>query len=173
MYDVALSLGSNSGDRFFYMRKMEEALQSVLLPPIKMSTLFKTGPVDVFNEQPWYLNRIIKGKYTTKAVDLFQQCLDIELQLGRVNKGMHTERTADIDILLFGNQNINTATLIVPHPAILRRRFCMVGLYQIMPDALVTATGKTISECFAAMGEEIRKQWMETVYSVEEQGSDE
>jgi 2-amino-4-hydroxy-6-hydroxymethyldihydropteridine diphosphokinase len=169
MHEVALSLGTNNGNRFFYMRKMVEAIYTILRPPITMSDLYETEPVEVTTEQQWYFNRIIKGYYSHSVNDLLSQCCTIEQKLGRSNKGMRAERTADIDILLFDNENVNTAVLTVPHPAILRRRFCIMGLFQIMPSALIVTVGKTVGECFNAMNDDIKNQRMKTVHSIGEE----
>jgi 2-amino-4-hydroxy-6-hydroxymethyldihydropteridine diphosphokinase len=158
MVDVALCIGSNSGDRRWYIYRMEVMLQEILLPPIVISALMETEPIGVVDEQPWYLNRIIGGRYGGNAFGLLAACTTIERELGRKNKGTGRERTADIDILLFGKEAITTAELTIPHPAIFTRRFCLEGLYQIMPDAAIGTTDGTVREHYAAMTPQVRKQ---------------
>lgn len=158
MVHVALCIGSNSGDRRWYIDRMEGMLQGILLPPIVMSALMETEPIGVVDEQPWYLNRIIGGQYDGDACGLLAGCMTIERELGRKEKGTGRERTADIDILLFGRETITTAELTIPHPAIYSRRFCLEGLFQIMPDAAIGNTAGTVREQYAAMTRQVRKQ---------------
>lgn len=160
MVEVALSLGTNSGDRLSRMRAMELLLAEVLHPPITASTLVETEPVAVATEQPWFLNRIVRGYYLSTPERLLDECNRIERELGRTGKGMRTQRTADIDILLFGEQTVATRVLVIPHPAILERRFCMEGLCEIMPDALIATVNATVAACCAAMPMAVRLQRM-------------
>ncbi|MBN1575445.1 MAG: 2-amino-4-hydroxy-6-hydroxymethyldihydropteridine diphosphokinase [Chitinispirillaceae bacterium] len=158
MVNVAICIGSNSGDRRWYINRMEEMLKEVLFPPVIMSALMETEPVGVFDEQPWYLNRVIGGCYDRSAFKLLSACAAIERSLGRTEKGMVRARTADIDILLFGNETIAAEELTIPHPAILLRRFCLEGLSQIMPDAVIGTAAGTVGQQYAAMTQQIRSQ---------------
>lgn len=158
MHEIALSLGTNSGDRFYYMRAMEDALKPLLHAPIRKSALFETEPVDVDHEQVWFLNRIVCGGYCGSAEALLEHCSAIELSLGRTNKGLRTARTADIDILLFGNECISSPELTIPHYAILERRFCLEGLYQTLPEVEITPTGKTVAFYYKTMKNHVKQQ---------------
>jgi 2-amino-4-hydroxy-6-hydroxymethyldihydropteridine diphosphokinase len=110
MVDVALSLGSNSGDRRFYMRRMEEDGRTDF-----SGRYFRVGAhgdraARGHGDQPWYLNRIVRGGFGGSARELLEECKAIERSLGRTNKGMRMERTADVDILLFGQCEIADLT---------------------------------------------------------------
>lgn len=153
---VVLSVGSNLGDQFFYIRQMDDAL-SMLLGPILRSDLMKTEPVGVKN-QSWFLNRIISGKFEGTAEQLLCCTRQIEKRLGRNNKNQMAARTADIDILLFGEEIINTAELKVPHPQILFRRFCLEGMNQIVQDWIIPGTAMTVSQHYKMMSAKVRAQ---------------
>ena len=140
---------------------MEQELRLLIGPEMKTSMLMETAPVEVAAGQPWYLNRIVGGFYTGSAGRLLEACCSIERRLGRTGKGMRTDRTADIDILLFGGRSLSTDTLIIPHPGILRRRFCLEGLLQIMPDAMIAGT--TVREHHACMPPSVKSQRMRFV----------
>jgi len=158
MVDVALSLGSNSGDRRFYMRRMEEMGGQIFQGAIFVSALMETEPLEVSGDQPWYLNRIVRGGFGGSARELLEECKAIERSLGRTNKGMRMERTADVDILLFGQCEIADSDLTIPHPAIYSRRFCLEGLNQVMPDAPIGASNMTVGMLFADMPPEMGVQ---------------
>jgi 2-amino-4-hydroxy-6-hydroxymethyldihydropteridine diphosphokinase len=168
MESVVLSLGSNLGDQCIYISQMEEALFSILKGILRKSDLLRTEPVGV-EHQPWFINRIISGGFEGTAQQLLECTKEIEKKLGRDNKMRMAPRTADIDILLFGGQIINTAELVIPHPQMLLRRFCLEGMYQIVPDWLIPGTGMSVSEHYKQMGPQIRAQ---KIFHFHEKGSD-
>ncbi len=168
MESVVLSLGSNLGDQCIYISQMEEALFSILKGILRKSDLLRTEPVGV-EHQPWFINRIISGGFEGTAQQLLECTKEIEKKLGRDNKMRMAPRTADIDILLFGGQIISTAELVIPHPQMLLRRFCLEGMNQIVPDWLIPGTGMSVSEHYKQMGPQIRAQ---KIFHFHEKGSD-
>ncbi len=145
MEDVVLSLGTNSGDRVLNMRCMEVELLNILDPPIRFSSLMETAHVGE-GERPAYYNRLVRGRYAGTPRDLLCRCQAIEMKLGRRREGRFAPRTADIDILLYGNENIAEEDLCIPHPRLLDRRFCIVGLAEIAGDLTLPDFSETISE---------------------------
>jgi 2-amino-4-hydroxy-6-hydroxymethyldihydropteridine diphosphokinase len=138
---VALSLGSNLGDRRNYIDAMAASLRKILTG-IRASRLMETEPVGVGEGHGAYLNKVVAGTYRGSAFELLEECLSIEARLGRVRVGCRSPRTADIDILLFGAETICAPPrLIVPHPELLNRRFCIEGLMDIDPAILVPCLG--------------------------------
>jgi 2-amino-4-hydroxy-6-hydroxymethyldihydropteridine diphosphokinase len=158
MTTVALCLGSNLGDRQNYLSQMELELQDILNGSIIKSRIMETEPVDVNRPQEWYLNRIIKADYKGSPSDLLTQTQLIEKRLGRIDKNNRLPRTSDIDILLFGNMIIKTDVLSIPHPAILSRRFCLEGLFEIMPEHRVGIDNDTVRDLYSSMSAEMRAQ---------------
>jgi 2-amino-4-hydroxy-6-hydroxymethyldihydropteridine diphosphokinase len=134
MTDVVLSLGTNLGDRAQYMRRMEEGLRAILSAPVAVSRLMETEPLGMARGQQWFYNRLMRGLYHGSPHQLLDACRDIEKRLGRERPVKNASRTADIDILLFGKIQLNDARLIVPHPRITDRRFCIEGLLETAPD---------------------------------------
>jgi 2-amino-4-hydroxy-6-hydroxymethyldihydropteridine diphosphokinase len=138
---VALSLGSNIGDRRFYIDAMEAELRKILVD-VRVSRLMETAPVGVGAGHGKYLNRVVVGRYGGDAFGLLGECLAIESRLGRERVGHKAPRTADVDILLFGEESINAPPeLVVPHPELLNRRFCLDGLTDIDPSIMVPVSG--------------------------------
>jgi 2-amino-4-hydroxy-6-hydroxymethyldihydropteridine diphosphokinase len=167
MVDVILCLGANLGDRASFMRKMENEVARILLPPITSSRLMETEPLGVTAGQEWYYNRLLQGWYAGSPLELLDSCQVIEKRLGREQQGKNAPRTADIDILLFGEVLINEVRLIIPHPRIGERRFCIEGLVEIAPDRIVPGSGISASELKRSMRPEVRQQevrYLETGY---------
>ncbi len=155
---VALSLGSNLGDRARNIGTMECLLKKVILEPVKRSSLMETEPLGVAEKQPWYYNRIITGYYEGSALTLLENLEGLERVLGREHKGLLRPRTADLDLLLFGDAEVKTERLTIPHRGILQRRFVLEGLNQIDPDRVLPLTGKTVKWFFEHMDEEVKTQ---------------
>lgn len=164
---AVLSLGSNKGDRFSYIRQMVSELSN-LLSKLKKSDLMETEPVGVENQQ-WFLNLIICGNFEGEAMELLRSSQYIERKLGRDKKKLMQPRTADIDILLFGEEIIKTSELVIPHPQIFSRRFCLEGMYQTVADRLIPGTGKSVAQQYLSMSSQLRAQ---KIRFINEKGSD-
>jgi 2-amino-4-hydroxy-6-hydroxymethyldihydropteridine diphosphokinase len=158
MHKVILSLGSNLGNKKYYIKAMENKIKKILGDPFYSSRLMKTEPLETSGNQPWFYNKIISGTYNGSPHELLNVCLKIEKQLGRTNKSNKLPRTADIDILFFGDIIIYEKDLIIPHPQILKRRFCIEGLYEIEPNFKIPGTNQTIFNFYKNMQNDIRKQ---------------
>lgn len=158
MVQVVLSLGTNLGDRRKNIEDMVTALKETLQPPVKMSPLMETEPVDVPDEQEWYYNLIVSGAFDGTARSLLEECREIEKRLGRDNKNTLQARSADIDILLVNDRIIEEGDFTVPHPQILRRRFCIEGIQSIEPGRVHPTEKRTFRELFESMDEQMLKQ---------------
>ena len=81
-----------------------------------------------------YLNSVISLETSLDAKRLFELTRQIEIDLGRVRSGRWTARTVDLDILLFGDQVIETDHLTIPHPRMSFRRFVLQGAVEVAPE---------------------------------------
>ncbi len=160
---AALSLGSNLGDRLFYISSMERALCAVFADgSVRSSPVMETSPVgDSCVDQPEYLNKIVVGYYGGGVYGLLGACLSIETALGRTRPFHKAPRTADVDILLFGDAEISVPPkLVVPHPGLRSRRFCLEGLMAVDPSIAVPVLGRmlTVGELYKNMGTDVAAQ---------------
>jgi len=136
-----LSLGSNLGDRLGYLRSAVGALGRG--PSIKVrgvSRVYETTPVEVEGEQPDYLNCVVEVRCGLSAVELLRYGQGVEAGLGRERKGEKAPRTVDVDLLLFGDEVIETPDLGVPHRGV-GRAFNLVGLADLDPDLYIPGRG--------------------------------
>jgi 2-amino-4-hydroxy-6-hydroxymethyldihydropteridine diphosphokinase len=155
---VFLSLGTNCGDRLNYIKRMEQMLELILEPPVKKSRIMETEPVDVAEKQQWYLNRIIGAYYSKSPSGLLKATQEIETALGRAEKGTMKSRTADIDILLFGNDICNSDILTIPHRGILTRRFNLEGLNDIDSSIVIPGIQKSVKTILESNINELQLQ---------------
>jgi 2-amino-4-hydroxy-6-hydroxymethyldihydropteridine diphosphokinase len=131
---VFLSLGSNVGDREQNLRQAIAALPAAGVAIRKVSSFYETEPVD-FLDQPWFLNCVVQGTTTVPPVELLHTLREMERRMGSKKLIARGPRLIDLDILLYGQQTIDTPELQVPHPRMLTRRFVLEPLAEIAPEA--------------------------------------
>jgi len=141
---VYLSLGSNIGDRAANLQSAIEEL-SRFGKVAAVSSFYETEPVE-FTKQPWFLNCAVSLDTEKTPGQLLRVLLEIERTMGRLRTQQKGPRKIDIDILLFGDSSVNTATLTIPHPAMHERRFVLEPLAEIAPDARHPLLNKTVRE---------------------------
>ena len=127
---VYLSLGSNVGDREGNLRAAIVALGDASVRVTRVSSFYETEPVD-FLEQAWFLNCAVEGKTEVSARELLRALRGIELRMGSKKLVAKGPRLIDMDILLYGQETIETPELQVPHPRMHLRRFVLVPLAEI------------------------------------------
>ncbi len=136
-----LSLGSNLGDRLGYLRMATDALgRGPLLTVHAISRVYETAPVEVDEEQPYYLNCVAEVRYDAAAIELLRFCQGIEAALGRERKGEKAPRAIDIDLLLFGGEIMEGQHLVLPHPGTLRA-FNLKALADLAPAMYIPGHG--------------------------------
>lgn len=150
MPDLAyLSLGSNVGDREKNLREAIQRLKA-LGRVLSVSCFYETEPVE-FTEQPWFVNCAVAHETSQSASQLMSSVLEIEREMGRQRVQQKGPRLIDIDILLFGDEIVNTPDLTIPHPAMAERRFVLEPLAEIADQARHPVLKKTIRELLHAL----------------------
>lgn len=160
---VVLGLGSNLGDRDAALRA---ALQS-LAPAYQieqLSSVYETAPQLVV-DQPVYHNLVCAGRARLSPHDLLRFLKTLEQQLGRRPSYRYGPREIDLDILLYGDQIINTPDLTIPHPRMAERAFVLVPLAEILPDLLHPMLGQPIRALAAGVGDQYVQRQMRLVLS--------
>lgn len=152
-----LSMGSNVGDREVRLREAQARLAAAGRV-VAVSSLYETEPVE-FTEQPWFLNCAVALETEKTAPELMAAILKIEQEMGRRRVQKKGPRLIDIDILLFGNEIVDSAELRIPHPAMHQRRFVLEPLAEIGPHVLHPVLKRTIRELGDALpvGQVVRR----------------
>jgi len=140
---IYLGLGSNLGDRQANLDRALEFL-SQRLRMGKVSSIYDTEPLGESN-QPRFLNLVCQAFTRLEPPALLALAKGIERKLGRVGKS-GAPRTIDIDILLYGDQVVETPELTIPHPKMTERAFVLIPLDEIASDIVHPVAGKTIQE---------------------------
>ena len=141
-----IGLGSNLGNR---QEHLQDALSRLgKLPTIEVaqvSSLYETDPIGV-TDQPEFLNAVAEIRTSLTALELLDVLLNLENTLGRVRTIRWGPRVIDLDLLLYGQQQIDLPTLTVPHPRLHERAFVLVPLVEIAPQVVLPGQGKTVRE---------------------------
>ncbi len=131
-----LGIGSNVGDRVAFCRASVAALAAH--PDIEIdatSSLYETSPIGG-PPQRSFVNMVVRIRTPLDARGLLGAVKTIEHQLGREPNEMRWgPRVADLDILTFDDEKLVEPDLEIPHPRLTERRFVLVPLLEIDPDA--------------------------------------
>ncbi len=135
-----IALGANLGNA---VQTIRDAIQAIhILPHVqvtKQSSLYQTAAMESLPgapKSPDYINAVIEINCQLPAQWLLEQLQKIEQSADRQRPYKNAPRTLDLDILLFGDEKINTATLTVPHPRMWQRAFVLVPLAEIAPGLI-------------------------------------
>ena len=142
-----LSLGSNQEDK---LKNLQEAIYLIaekIGPILKISAIYKTPAIGFKGDV--FFNMCIKISTYLPPDVLIKKILEIENSLGRVrlNSDEYSNRTIDIDILLFDDEIIFSHELTVPHPRMLERKFVLIPLKEIASEVIHPVTKIHINKC--------------------------
>ena len=142
MTHVYIGLGSNLDNPAAQISKAISRLENLPATDfIKCSTYYQSKPVGPQN-QPDYVNAVAMLDTDLEALNLLDHLHAIEDQQGRVRgRERWGPRILDLDLLLYGDEQINKNRLIVPHPEMHKRDFVLYPLSEIAPDLEIPGLG--------------------------------
>ncbi len=133
MTSAYIALGSNLGDRVALLRGALAALQrDGAVRVVAESAVYETAPVGG-PKQPDYLNMVVAVSTELTAEVLLERCLAVEAEHGRVRRERWGARTLDLDLLAYGEVQLESERLTLPHPRMAERAFVLVPLAEIAP----------------------------------------
>ncbi len=132
-----VALGANLGDREATIRRAAE-----LIGASRLSVIRETEPWG-YEDQPRFLNAVAEVETDEGARGLLERLLSVERELGRTRGGpRYGPRTIDLDLLLYGDEEIDEPGLQIPHPRMHERRFVLEPLHDLEPDLSVPGRGR-------------------------------
>ena len=133
---VYLSLGTNLGNRAQHLIEAKSAIRQSIGKILAESSIHETEAVG-FVGNPFY-NQVIKVETVLSPEVLLLKTQEIEKKMGRTQKTVtqnempiYTNRTIDVDILLYDDFQIDTEKLTIPHPRMREREFVMKPLAEV------------------------------------------
>lgn len=156
MNKAYLSLGTNIGDREFYLRQACKILkENSKINILKISKVYETKAWG-YTEQEDFLNICVEIETTVSPVELLEVCHFIEEKLHRVRTIRWGPRTIDVDILFFNNIISKDENLTLPHPRIKERAFVLIPLMDLNKE--LNIDNKSISYYFSKLSKAERNE---------------
>jgi len=140
MVKAYIGLGSNLDEP---LQQIQGALGELAQLPqsqlLKHSSLYETEPMGPADQsdylQPGYINAVAEVETELDPVELLDQLQSIENSHQRVRGEIQWgPRTLDLDLLLYGDETVETERLTVPHPGITERNFVLIPMVEISPE---------------------------------------
>lgn len=152
-----IGIGSNLNNPLLQCKESIDKLSCVSgITVERISSFYKTEPVishastgeqqNELEKQNWFINAVAEIRTTLLPGELLKVLQDIEKMMGRVRTYAGAPRIIDLDLLLYGQEVIGEADLIVPHPEMHKRLFvleplCEIASYLIHPSFGVSMRG--------------------------------
>ena len=137
---TVIALGSNLGNRELNIDSAVAELAKII-EITHLSTNHETEPVGG-PEQPKYLNAIAIAETDLDPKQLLMAMLEIENKLGRKREIHWGPRTMDLDLIIYGDEVINSELLVLPHPRAHERKFVLEPWLEVDPTAEIPGNGQ-------------------------------
>jgi 2-amino-4-hydroxy-6-hydroxymethyldihydropteridine diphosphokinase len=144
-----VALGSNLGDSEDILNAVIAKLQGMAEGPLLRSSFWRTKPADCPPGSPDFLNAVVvfKPRQGETAAGLLQKLQALEREFGRKPKTVLNEpRPLDLDLIAFGTERLESASLTLPHPRAAQRLFVLGPLAEIAPNLRLPGTTQTARE---------------------------
>ncbi len=145
LHHVYLLVGGNIGNRQANIDKAKELIVKKIGAIQKASSLYETAAWGM-EDQPDFLNQALLVNTHLAPLNLLDELLAIEREMGRIRNEKFGPRIVDIDILLYNNRIIDHHDLIIPHPRMAQRRFVLEPLAEIAANMKHPLNSYTIGE---------------------------
>ena len=151
----ALSLGGNIGDVEKRFDMVEKTLADAGVTELRRSCVYVTAPVGCVPGTPDFKNQALTGECKNSPEELFALLQSLERLSGR--PAVHSSResrTLDCDLILWGDEVVDTPLLTVPHPRARQRQFVLEPLNEIAPE-MMFPDGTTVAQAWALLQKDL------------------
>lgn len=135
-----IGIGGNLGDA---RATVEQAIARLATLPrtqlLKASSLYRTAPVDSSGDD--YVNAVAQLATSLAPMDLLRALQQVELDHGRERPYRNAPRTLDLDVLLYGDVQLDGEELLIPHPRMMQRAFVLAPLLELDPAIVIPGIG--------------------------------
>lgn len=149
---AGIALGSNLGDRPARLRGALAAIRAFAGPPVLVSRVYETAPVDCPPGSPSFLNAAVEIEYNDGPRELFRRLQEIE----RLNERpelheRNSPRTVDLDLLYLDDMELALPNLTLPHPRLQERLFVLAPLADIAPARILPGFDQSIASLLTTL----------------------
>ncbi|MCA9740092.1 MAG: 2-amino-4-hydroxy-6-hydroxymethyldihydropteridine diphosphokinase [Deferribacteres bacterium] len=138
------SIGTNLGNREQNLALALRCLvENANIELCGQSAIYETEPVG-YTDQDAFLNAVLVLRTSLRPLELLALAQEIEARLGRERKVVWGPRPIDLDLLLYGDLQVRTDGLTVPHPRLHERKFVLVPLAELAEDQIVPGLEKAV-----------------------------
>ncbi len=166
MAQVFIGIGSNLGDRASHIDRASTQMGRLRHTQlVGVSGVYETDPVGPVKQGP-FLNAVAQLETHLGPYDLFHALERIERHAGREPRERRVKwgpRTLDLDLLLYGDQVVNSAGLTVPHARLHERWFVLRPLADLAPQRVHPVLGKTVAQLLAGCEQPSQRGVLERV----------
>lgn len=149
---VIVALGANLGDPVQQLRDAVNMLESLADGPVRGSSFWESTPVDCPPGSPKFVNGIatFHPQPGETPESLLAKLKSLEAEAGRRPKQVLNEaRPLDLDLIAWGDVQMATETLVLPHPRAHLREFVLRPLAELLPDLVLPGQRQTVRELLA------------------------
>jgi 2-amino-4-hydroxy-6-hydroxymethyldihydropteridine diphosphokinase len=153
MAEVYFSLGSNEGNRISSLVSATKLIEKRIGKVIQNSSVVESEPWGFSSETAFY-NMVLLVETALTPHRILTKVIEIEKSLGRIRQGKgYTNRIIDIDILFYGEEEINDMNLQIPHPLMQKRKFVLQPLTEIAPGLIHPVLKTSVAELLFRLNE--------------------
>ncbi len=158
VHDAFIGLGSNLGRRKKNIATALTALERTReIEIVRVSPLYETQAEGGPEDQPPYINGVVRVRTSLTPERLLMVCQQIEDLLGRERTVEWGPRTIDLDLLCYDNEIRSEPELTLPHAMMHERAFVMQPLVDIDPDWVHPVLQQSASSILESVG---RRDWV-------------
>lgn len=143
---VYIGLGSNLGSKVKNLQNAVDEIKAVYGINIRKISSLYSSKAWGNTKQADFVNQLIEIETEIPPMELLYILQDIEIKMGRQRKEKWGPRVIDLDIILYGNEILDSLELKIPHPYIRERLFVLVPLQEINPEIIFPDDGAKIKE---------------------------
>lgn len=150
-----IGLGSNVGDR---VENLAEAVDRIAnLDGVHVVAVSEAYETEAWPDpkEPAFANAVAEVETSLEPAELLEALQIVERDMGRQPARQYAPRIIDLDILLFGDEEVRTTDLVIPHEHLLERDFSVTPLVELAPD-ITMPDGTRIAETMPTEGRVLR-----------------
>ncbi len=168
MSRVWIAVGGNIGDTEAYIHRAIDKMANRGIHLLKSSHLIRTKPYGNV-EQDDFINGVLLCETGKLPVEVLDNLLEIEKELGRVRLIRWGPRTIDLDILYYDDVVMSSERLLIPHPEIQKRAFVLEPLVEISPEKVHPVLNVTSEEMLSSLKLNALIEWFDSMdrYTIE------